>query len=154
MEHPYGQGKGDGGAQNFGVDANLGREHRAGRLTLDTPIPPDGNPGVDDLESAVLAKITGLRRLDDSTDPPHAMFAVGVQLDGPTDWCGCHSASWTPLRSDLVGRRRHCRVVPDPMLAPDLGSDYVCLARLCDAVSSTTGSRLVWTLWGFPSPVS
>lgn len=65
-----------------------------------------------------------------------------------------HPAGRAPSRVNVLGRGRLPSVLTDPVLAPDIRTDYVCLARLCDAVSSTTGSRLVWTLWGFPSPTS
>jgi hypothetical protein len=140
MEHPDGQRQGDGRPQDLGVDAHLGRQHRAGGLTLDAPVPPDGNPGVDDLQPRVFAEITGLRWLDDSPDPSHAMFAVGVKLQRLPDRGCSHSAGRTLFRSHCIRRRRHLRVVSDPMLAPEVGADYIRFARLCDAVSSTTGS--------------
>jgi len=140
MERPDRQRQGDGGPQNLGVDADLGRKHRTGRLTVDAPVAPDSNLGVDDLQLAVLEHVAGLRHLNDATNPPHAMFAVGVQLHGATDRVRCHSAGRTLLRPDVVRRRRNRRVVSDPILAPDLGADYIWLARFCDAVSSTTGS--------------
>jgi len=59
----------------------------------------------------------------------------------------------TPVWPDLVGWRGLPSVLTDPVLAPDLRTNYICLARLCDAVSSTTGSRWFARLLGFPSPV-
>ena len=153
MEDPHRQGQRDSAPQNLGVDAHLRRQDRAGSLTLDTPIPANGNPGVDDLQPSVLAEITDLRKLDDPADPPHAMFAVSVKLDPLPDRGRCHAAGRTLRRSHCIRRRGHCRIVSDPMLAPDLGADYIRFARPCDAVSSTTGSRWFARLLGFPSPI-